>query len=66
MRSPLSQQIEELDLVCRAKANALGRARAGEIKRPLEWVERRANVLAALQAALETLETLMGLEARGK
>lgn len=59
---PLSAQIEELDLVVRAKRNAIGRARAGEIKRPPEWVERRIQIADALTAALETL---IGVRERG-
>lgn len=60
---PLAMQIEELGLVCSAKANALARARNKELKRPPEWIERRENILAALWAAYETL---VGLERDGK
>ena len=52
---PLSAQIEELDLVVKAKRNAIGRARMGELKRDLAWVERRETIADALDAALASL-----------
>ena len=55
---PLSLQIEELELVCMAKQNALARARNKELKRSPEWIERRENIMAALWAAYETLTRL--------
>lgn len=52
---PLSAQIEELDLVVRAKRNAIGRARTGEIKRPAEWVERRIQIADARDTRTQSL-----------
>ena len=52
---PLSAQIEELDLVVKAKRNAIGRARMGDLKRDLAWVERRETIADALDAALASL-----------
>lgn len=54
-RIPLAIIIEEIELSCMALADAIRRARAGELRRPEPWIERRARSLAAFEAALVIL-----------
>lgn len=57
---PLSDQIEELELICLARSNLIARVKRGELHRPPEWLEKREKNLAALWAAVATLRGIAG------
>ena len=57
-RFPDSALLEELDLTILGRRAWVNRARLGEIKRPIESVERAAGRLAVLEAAEARLREL--------